>query len=56
MDISKFKSIIFSVFNSVIAPPHIFEQPSESETAYKPGEDVRLPCVAGSDSTESKPR
>lgn len=35
---------------SATSAPHIFEQPMEPDTAYKSGEEVKLPCVADSDS------
>jgi neuronal cell adhesion protein len=34
----------------VTTAPHIFEQSTEFEMAYRPLEDVRLPCVADTDS------
>ena len=35
--------------NWYVTAPHIQEQPKANETAYKPNEDVKLPCVADSD-------
>ena len=33
----------------LVAAPHIQDEPAANETAYRPTEDARLPCVADSD-------